>query len=691
MARPLALTGPYEDFARELRALMAQKGLTFRQLAATTHYSVSTLAESAGGRRLPTLRVTLAIVEACGGDVGQWRARWTRLREELNRAGDDRPLPADPAVVHPAQVSTPAEFAAALRALQRKSGQSYADLERSSSGQLARSTISNMLTGQTMPSWDTVDAFITACGTDLPPGAAQAAADLGGWHGAWRRASRARAAANPAAHALRRTPVAGCDPYQLGVHRAPVQGGDPRLLPAYVHRGAAEEELRHVLEEARSSSGFILLVGEAGSGKTRLAYETVRSVLPDFGLLHPADAGALTEAPPARTIIWLDDLDRYLHSGLTRATLQSSLQGPGPVVVLGTIWPSQYHSCMTLPRIGAAPDTRQREREVLTLATVIDVDVRLSRAELDSARAAAGRDPRIAAALNSADHGIFQNLAAGPHLARRWNHAANPYAEALITAAVDARRAGFPDPLNAGRLKEAAAASLTPAQRAQAPADWFEQAVSYATAPVPGGVAVLTPVSTAAGTGRADGYHVADFLLSHQETRSTRPDGPPGRLRGSGSNAPGDSRATADRGQAPPGASAAAGGHEPAGQPSNHVATDGPTSPRRGGRERAQETGSQPSGPPPAGDFLAHQAAIMAVLVEAHGCGHIIDAIAHDIDIDALPSLKDFPSLEALAAVITPVPGCLLPGTRAAGHSQLLRFAIDAARMHEETESPERP
>ncbi|WP_345434239.1 hypothetical protein [Actinoallomurus vinaceus] len=38
---------------------------------------------AAAGRRLPTLDVTLAFVRACGGDTGEWRERWTRLRAEL--------------------------------------------------------------------------------------------------------------------------------------------------------------------------------------------------------------------------------------------------------------------------------------------------------------------------------------------------------------------------------------------------------------------------------------------------------------------------------------------------------------------------------------------------------------------------------------------------------------------------------
>ena len=59
---------------RELRAAAGHPG--YRELARRAHFSATTLSEAAGGRRLPTLEVTLAFVAACGGDTEQWTARW---------------------------------------------------------------------------------------------------------------------------------------------------------------------------------------------------------------------------------------------------------------------------------------------------------------------------------------------------------------------------------------------------------------------------------------------------------------------------------------------------------------------------------------------------------------------------------------------------------------------------------------
>ncbi|GAB7184132.1 helix-turn-helix transcriptional regulator [Kitasatospora sp. Ki12] len=71
-------------FAGDLRALRERAGSPpYRQLALRAHCSAASLSVAAGGRRLPSLAVTLAYVQACGGDVREWRHRWQLLAAEL--------------------------------------------------------------------------------------------------------------------------------------------------------------------------------------------------------------------------------------------------------------------------------------------------------------------------------------------------------------------------------------------------------------------------------------------------------------------------------------------------------------------------------------------------------------------------------------------------------------------------------
>ncbi|WND23064.1 hypothetical protein RI060_39525 [Streptomyces janthinus] len=80
--------GPVQRFAFELRKLRAEAdGITYRSLAQRAGYSVTTLAQAAGGERLPTLPVALAYAGACGGDPAEWEARWKEAVEES--AADD--------------------------------------------------------------------------------------------------------------------------------------------------------------------------------------------------------------------------------------------------------------------------------------------------------------------------------------------------------------------------------------------------------------------------------------------------------------------------------------------------------------------------------------------------------------------------------------------------------------------------
>ena len=69
--------GAVAEFAVALRELRERAGgPTYRSLADRTGLSVSTLADAAGGRRLPTLAVAVAYAVACDGDEHEWTARW---------------------------------------------------------------------------------------------------------------------------------------------------------------------------------------------------------------------------------------------------------------------------------------------------------------------------------------------------------------------------------------------------------------------------------------------------------------------------------------------------------------------------------------------------------------------------------------------------------------------------------------
>ncbi|WP_086818783.1 PQQ-binding-like beta-propeller repeat protein [Allokutzneria sp. NRRL B-24872] len=83
--RPLAADdSAVARFAAALRELRESAGSPgYRQLAKLAHYSVTTLSDAAGGRKLPSLAVALAYAEACGGDRAEWERRWREADREL--------------------------------------------------------------------------------------------------------------------------------------------------------------------------------------------------------------------------------------------------------------------------------------------------------------------------------------------------------------------------------------------------------------------------------------------------------------------------------------------------------------------------------------------------------------------------------------------------------------------------------
>ena len=68
-------------------------------------------------------------------------------------------------------------------------------------------------------------------------------------------------------------------------------------------------------------------------------------------------------------------------------------------------------------------------------------------------------------------------------------------------------------PLSADFLRAAAPSYLASQQQAEAPGNWFEQALAYATGKLHGAAAALSPAG--AGMGQVAGYTVADYLIQH--------------------------------------------------------------------------------------------------------------------------------------------------------------------------------
>jgi hypothetical protein len=139
------------------------------------------------------------------------------------------------------------------------------------------------------------------------------------------------------------------DPRRLGVHAAiSVPGVPDEVPPEYVPReiDTAEFGVRARIAAAVERGGFVLLVGGSSVGKTRCAFEAVKALLPDWWLVHPAgptEVSALAQAPVPQTVVWLDELQRYLDGehGLTGAVVRSLMNASHPAVIVSTLWPDR--------------------------------------------------------------------------------------------------------------------------------------------------------------------------------------------------------------------------------------------------------------------------------------------------------------------------------------------------------------
>jgi tetratricopeptide (TPR) repeat protein len=412
------------------------------------------------------------------------------------------------------QVGTKAEFGQHLTLARERAGLSLGAVQRAAtrlrSGKttrlvdLPRSTVSNMCTGKTLPEPETLRTFLLVCG--IPED------EIAVWHQARDRVNDAGRRPDGAVR------VRDSDARHLGVHPAIQVRNGMDDVPAYVPRDC-DTAVRAALTEARAMGGMVLLTGDSSTGKTRTLFEAVRDVMPGWWILlpkTPAEVEAIKRLPARSTVVWLDELQLFLDAGLHAGTVRALISAG--VVVAATLWPDEY-TTRSVPRVPGRPDPYADNRELLKLARTIGVPSVFTSAEWNRAQQLADHDPRLQIALDSTDAGVTQVLAAGPALVLRWEQAGDHYGRAVITAALDARRAGARSVLTPQYLEQAAVAYLDSRQLADAPADWFAGALAYATTRLQGAAACLAPHAT--NIGRVDGYRVADYLHQHA-TRARR-------------------------------------------------------------------------------------------------------------------------------------------------------------------------
>ncbi|MFJ2829059.1 tetratricopeptide repeat protein [Streptomyces sp. NPDC087263] len=239
------------------------------------------------------------------------------------------------------------------------------------------------------------------------------------------------------------------DPVIFGVH--PASTWNNTQYPEYVRRDI-DEDLYAVLRPG----AFVLLVGDPTSGKSRTAFEAVRTKFPGHLAFQPEDGLEFAEcvafARSRDKVIWLDELDRFLtRPSISTGSLDDALRSGA--ILIGTMRADELDVLSPRHERGHNSETRtlvRAARGVTARAHILYIDRQWSPDEV--ARAGRSEDPRVKdASQYASEYGIAEYLAAGPQLYREWQNAwspgLHPRGAALVSAAVDLRRAGIQEPV----------------------------------------------------------------------------------------------------------------------------------------------------------------------------------------------------------------------------------------------------
>jgi tetratricopeptide (TPR) repeat protein len=299
--------------------------------------------------------------------------------------------------------------------------------------------------------------------------------------------------------------VGDVDLRRFGVHRAHIDLG-------YIHRDA-EAELLPLLNAAAP----VLVVGHSLAGKTRMTAQVLREHFADRPILLPSPPDGLAElaaqgAQPHGTVVWLDDLDRYLPGAGMRVEWLDRMRQRGNLLV-ATMRASEH------ARYQPDSQVRPPQAELLERFEVL-------RLQPDDARererlAGQVKDPGLREGI--ARYGLAEYVGGGYLAVQRFENAraaphpqGHPLGVAMVRAAVDWHRVGL-DVIPATSLA-ALAPMYLPERYRYDPGEDTTTARAWATELVDGTMRLLEPADD------HDGVRAFDYVLDYLTTPSS--DGP---------------------------------------------------------------------------------------------------------------------------------------------------------------------
>lgn len=316
------------------------------------------------------------------------------------------------------------------------------------------------------------------------------------------------------------------DPVTMRVHPAAALEDDPDdRVPVFVPRDVSVE-----LVSALTPGCFVLVVGDSTAGKTRAAFEAIRTLRGPWRVIEPMDRAAVDTAVRVAQqsrwpcVVWLDDLERFLGTGgITRAHLEALRHGRArDHCVVATMRAEEYARITRAGgRRGELASAQPQGRDVLVLARQIRLARKWSSAEVERARTVGASDPRVREAVARSDtFGIGEYLAAGPELLHDWQDAwapgAHPRGAALVAAGVLARRCGIHRPLPEPVLSRAAQPYLAARGGMLLRPELLAEALEWATAPLHATSSLLRQSE--------DSYLAFDYLIDALPKTAPPPD-----------------------------------------------------------------------------------------------------------------------------------------------------------------------